>query len=68
MLTVADPIRTCVGCRTTKPASELMRVTVPNGEIRRGGPSAGRGAWVCSDNCLEAARTSGRLNRALRLN
>ena len=66
------PERTCVGCHTTRPQSELMRVArTPDLsglalDERRQLP--GRGAYVCRDaRCWQAAadRRSG-LDRALR--
>ncbi|HEX2234664.1 MAG TPA: YlxR family protein [Actinomycetota bacterium] len=67
----AEPVRTCVGCRTRRPRAELVRVVrAPDGAVAlersRGAP--GRGAYLCADGrrCLEEALRSGRLARALR--
>ena len=71
-----QPVRTCVGCRTSRHQSELVRV------VRQGsggvwvdpGPRdhprrpAGRGAYVCPDRaCIDRALKTGALKRALRL-
>lgn len=59
------PARTCVGCRTVCPASELICLIAPDGQVRlaRRGPGQskdesagkrGRGAWAHS-RCLPAA-------------
>ncbi|MGI9609890.1 MAG: YlxR family protein [Acidimicrobiia bacterium] len=64
----SEPLRTCVGCRISQPAAGMTRLTSRDGRVQRGGPSAGRGAWVCSEQCFEVATANGSLNRALRLN
>jgi predicted RNA-binding protein YlxR (DUF448 family) len=59
------PGRTCIGCRTVCPASELVHLIAPEGQVRlaRRGPGQvadestgkrGRGAWVHA-RCLPAA-------------
>lgn len=62
--------RTCVGCRVTKPAAELIRlVLAPDGQIavdldRR---LPGRGAHICpSLSCIEEAVSKGAFSRAFR--
>lgn len=62
--------RTCVGCRATKPATELIRlVLAPDGQIavdldRR---LPGRGAHICpSLSCIEEAVRKGAFGRAFR--
>ena len=63
------PMRTCVGCRTTRPKKELIRVVRdPQGELHVDptGKKSGRGAYICPDiACLEAAAKGKRLERAL---
>ena len=61
-----SPERTCIGCRTVCPASELVRLIAPEGRVRvaqvgrRQAPASGlvekrgRGAWV-HPRCLAAA-------------
>jgi uncharacterized protein len=65
----AEPIRTCVGCRTRAAASGLLRVVavdetlVP--DLRRRHP--GRGAWMHPDiGCLRLAERRRAFPRALR--
>jgi predicted RNA-binding protein YlxR (DUF448 family) len=73
------PIRTCAGCRTRRPQSELLRVVkAPDGTVgpdprqidagaRTRGRAPGRGAYVCFDrSCVHEAFRSGRLRRTLR--
>ncbi|MGH7728717.1 MAG: YlxR family protein [Vulcanimicrobiaceae bacterium] len=52
------PLRTCVGCRARRPQAELLRY------VRRGGRwerdqatvrAPGRGAYLCSQRCAQAA-------------
>ncbi|MGZ4567308.1 MAG: YlxR family protein [Blastococcus sp.] len=64
------PVRTCVGCRTRAPASDLLRVVARNGVLlpdpRRRLP--GRGASVHpTPECLHAAERRRAFARALRL-
>lgn len=55
----------CVGCRARRPASELVRVHLDNGDVVIG-PGPGRGAWICPrQTCIERALERGRLRRAL---
>ena len=62
------PRRTCVGCRRTAPAAELVRLRwTPLGlEVGRG---PGRGAWLCGSDpvaCLDRVARRPALARALR--
>ncbi|MFN3258377.1 MAG: YlxR family protein [Ilumatobacter sp.] len=41
------PVRSCIGCRQRRPASELVRITRSADGIVVDGPSSGRGAWLC---------------------
>lgn len=63
------PMRTCVGCRTSRPKRELVRVVrTPDGDVTVDptGKLSGRGAYVCPDvRCLERALKAKRLERAL---
>ncbi|MDR1607103.1 MAG: YlxR family protein [Deltaproteobacteria bacterium] len=69
---MAEPIRTCLGCRQKRPLSELRRLCLL-GELlvgfNQGRARFGRGAWVCRDNpqCLALAQKPGRLAKAFRL-
>ncbi|MFP5318359.1 MAG: YlxR family protein [Acidimicrobiia bacterium] len=66
---VAEPHRTCVGCRRVRPQAELLRVVrTADGELVEGRVLPGRGAWLCRDSppCVEAAARRQAFNRALR--
>lgn len=42
------PVRTCIGCQSAAPATELVRLTrAADGTLRVGGAGPGRGAWLC---------------------
>ena len=65
----AEPVRTCVGCRTKTAASGLLRVVAVEGILvpdpRRRHP--GRGAWVHPElGCLRLAERRRAFPRALR--
>lgn len=65
----AEPVRTCVGCRTKAAASGLLRVVAEDGTLvpdpRRRYP--GRGAWLHPDvGCLRLAERRRAFPRALR--
>jgi predicted RNA-binding protein YlxR (DUF448 family) len=71
------PARTCIGCRTTCPATEMVCLIAPAGKVRvaargRGqagaderGDKRGPGAWV-HPRCLAAALALPTLRRAFR--
>lgn len=65
-------LRTCIGCRETKPKQDLIRIVrTPEQDIivDPTGKANGRGAYVCPGKaCLTAATKSGRLARALDAN
>ncbi|MGC9993191.1 MAG: YlxR family protein [Candidatus Cybelea sp.] len=57
---MANPVRTCVGCRRRFPQGELDRfVRSATGWHADGsgprGKQAGRGAYLCSPQCIERA-------------
>jgi predicted RNA-binding protein YlxR (DUF448 family) len=62
------PMRLCLGCNTSRPKRELIRIVrTPEGtvEVDPKGKRNGRGAYVCpSRECLEKA-ARGRLQHAL---
>ena len=65
----AEPVRTCVGCRTRAVASGLLRVVAVEGALvpdpQRRQP--GRGAWVHPQlDCLRLAERRRAFPRALR--
>jgi predicted RNA-binding protein YlxR (DUF448 family) len=63
------PARTCVGCRTTRPKRELVRlVRQASGEVvvDPSGKLNGRGAYLCPDEaCWTQAERRRGLERAL---
>jgi uncharacterized protein len=65
-----QPQRTCVGCRTTRPKREMVRIgCTGEGEIQidPSGKGAGRGAYICpQQSCWEQALAGNRLEHALR--
>lgn len=65
------PQRTCVGCRRTRPKSQLLRLVATPDTIRVDDEQRlpGRGAYVCPDpRCVDAAarRDGHAVQRALR--
>lgn len=60
--------RTCVGCGKQTDKVELIRIVRLGGgaQYDPSGRVAGRGAYVCSAECLEKAFSSRKLQRALR--
>jgi predicted RNA-binding protein YlxR (DUF448 family) len=61
------PIRTCVGCRERRPATQLVRCALDaSGELVVDRRAPGRGAWLCGPNCWEPARRKRAFDRALR--
>ena len=64
-------MRTCLGCRTAKEKSELIRIVrTPEGEVKTdpSGKANGRGAYLCRDpKCLKRAMKTGALGRALKV-
>ena len=61
--------RTCIACGALAGKAELLRIVrAPDGAVSFDptGRAAGRGAYVCSAACLEAASKKGKLARALR--
>ena len=61
--------RTCIGCGKRSDKVELLRL-VRNADksvaFDAGGRASGRGAYVCSMECLEHALETRKLQRALR--
>ncbi len=64
------PLRQCIGCRTSKPKNELIRVIkTPENDIclDKTGRLNGRGAYIClSKECFDKAVKSKGLERALK--
>jgi predicted RNA-binding protein YlxR (DUF448 family) len=74
---VSPPERTCIGCRRRRSVDALVRLTLGGDEdeptVVVGGPSAGRGAWVCcgqdtvvDHECLRTALARKAFGRAWR--
>jgi len=64
------PMRTCIGCRETKPKRELIRIVcTPSGtvEVDPTGKKSGRVTYLCKANeCWETGLKKQRLDYALR--
>lgn len=63
-------IRTCIACGRQQGKTDLLRIvrTVDGAAVFDGsGRLAGRGAYVCSMECLEKAHGTKRLDRALKM-
>jgi predicted RNA-binding protein YlxR (DUF448 family) len=63
------PLRTCLGCRATRPCNELVRLAVVDGRVVAdpGRRLGGRGAWLCPDpTCAERAARRGAFERGWR--
>ncbi len=58
------PDRTCIGCRSSRPQTQLVRFALgPRGAtISRTAP--GRGAWLCSHACYVTAEKRKAFDRA----
>lgn len=64
------PMRTCVGCKTSKPKSQLIRMVNDHGKVLvdRLGKADGRGIYLCRDHeCFEKAKKTKAINRSLKL-
>ncbi len=64
------PQRTCVGCRTTMPKRQLVRIvrTAEGVQVDPTGKKAGRGAYLHDRRSCWEAGLQGNLARALRTN
>jgi predicted RNA-binding protein YlxR (DUF448 family) len=65
----AEPMRRCIGCRTQRPAREMIRIAALAGasvvDEKRVLP--GRGAWICKiQRCAEVASKGRQASRALK--
>ncbi len=62
------PMRQCIGCQTSRPKKELVRIVRgPTGEISLDpiGKKPGRGAYLCPDPaCLKKAQKKKALERS----
>ncbi len=61
------PLRTCIGCRTVRPQTELVRCTLDDrGRIVVDRRAPGRGAWLCGPACIDPAVRRRAFDRAWR--
>ncbi len=66
-----EQLRMCIACRSHIDKSKLVRIVkTPEDEILidKTGKQNGRGAYVCSTQCLEKCKKQKLLNRAFRCN
>ena len=65
---MAEPLRTCIGCRQTMPKAQLVRLVARGGQVEVDGQGAapGRGAYVCSAACAAKAAAGKAFGRAFR--
>lgn len=64
-------VRTCIGCGARSDKTGLYRIVRnADGEVMfdASGRAAGRGAYVCSLECLKSAAKAKKVQRALRTN
>lgn len=63
-------LRTCIGCGQQSSKTEFLRIVrSSDGSVSfdAKGKAAGRGAYVCSPACFEAACKKNKLDRALKV-
>lgn len=61
--------RTCITCREHAQKSAFVRIVrTPDGHVQldRSGKANGRGAYVCSEPCLQVALQKGKVAHALK--
>ena len=64
-------MRTCIGCRESKPKQDMIRIACYEGEIAVDvtGRAKGRGVYICKDPaCLEKAKKTGAVKRGFKMN
>jgi predicted RNA-binding protein YlxR (DUF448 family) len=62
-----EPMRRCIGCRQSKPKTQLIRFVKTSGGIAADpeGDADGRGFYLCpEEDCLKAAKKKKAFNRA----
>lgn len=59
-------MRTCIGCRAVRPAAEMARCALATHGPAVGRTLPGRGAWLCSVACFDAAVRRKAFQRAWR--
>lgn len=66
-MTVAEPLRRCVGCGRTAPQRELLRFVARDGRLTPGRKEPGRGVYTCRRlACFERAASRRAFARTLR--
>ena len=60
------PLRTCVGCRSIRPQTQMVRCVLGSDGPTVSRIAPGRGAWLCSEDCLHAAVRRKAFQRAWR--
>ena len=66
---MTEPTRSCVGCGSKAPKSELLRFVARDGQLVPGEREPGRGAYTCRRlSCFERAVARRAFNRTLRQN
>lgn len=63
-----QPERTCVGCGQKRPKRELVRLVLEGGRVQVDAAQtrAGRGAYLCSAECVRKAVSRRSFGRAFR--
>lgn len=66
------PMRRCVGCMTSKPKQDLIRLVLQDEtalQIDETGKANGRGVYLCKQkDCFEKAKKRKAINRSLKSN
>lgn len=66
-----EPMRTCIGCRESKPKQDMIRIACYEGELSVDvtGRAKGRGVYICRDTeCLEKAFKTKAIKRGFKMN
>lgn len=64
------PMRRCVGCNTSKPKGELIRISAYGGDVKidDSGRANGRGVYLCkSADCFTKAKKRKAISRNLEI-
>ena len=64
------PMRRCVGCNTSKPKGELIRISAYGGDVKidDSGRANGRGIYLCkSTDCFTKAKKRKAISRNLEI-
>ena len=64
-----SPMRTCIGCRESKPKKDMIRIACYEGEISVDvtGRAKGRGVYICRDpECMDKAKKTNAVKRGFR--